>query len=163
LVFGVGLFPAEVLGLRLELSLKDKIALGLTVLLIVGYVVFRVYGGGFAAVEGRSMEPLLHTGDLVVLVKRSDISVGDIVVYSSGSKYVIHRVVGKYEVNGYYCYIVKGDNNVIPDTGDPRRCPPGRYGVSGIPEDSIVGVVLSVRGNPVKIPYIGSITLLVRS
>jgi signal peptidase I, archaeal type len=149
--------------MRLGLSFRDKVALILTLLLIVGYLVFRVSGGGFAAVEGRSMEPLLHTGDLVVLVKRGDIDVGDIVVYSYGSKYVIHRVVGKYEVNGYYCYIVKGDNNVIPDTGDPRRCPPSPYGVSGIPEDSIVGVVLTVRGSPVKIPYIGSITLLVRS
>jgi signal peptidase len=149
--------------MRLGLSFRDKVALILTLLLIVGYLVFRVSGGGFAAVEGRSMEPLLHTGDLVVLVKRGDLDVGDIVVYSYGSKYVIHRVVGKYEVNGYYCYIVKGDNNVIPDTGDPRRCPPSPYGVSGIPEDSIVGVVLTVRGSPVKIPYIGSITLLVRS
>ena len=149
--------------MRLELSFRDKIALILTLLLVVGYVIFRVSGGGFAAVEGRSMEPLLHTGDLVVLVKRSSIDVGDIVVYSSGSKYVIHRVVGKYEVNGYYCYVVKGDNNLIPDMGDPRRCPPSLYGVSGIPEDSVIGVVLTVRGNPVKIPYVGSITLLVRS
>jgi signal peptidase len=154
--------PAEVSGLRLELGLKDKIALGLTVLLIVGYVVFRVYGGGFAAVEGRSMEPLLHTGDLVILVKRDRVNVGDIIVYSSGSKYIIHRVVAVYEVNGYYCYVTKGDNNIAPDVGDPRRCPPGPFGVSGVPEDSVVGVVLTVGGRPIKIPYIGGITLLFR-
>ncbi len=146
----------------MRLSFKDKIVLGLTLLLIIGYVIFKAYGGGFAAVEGRSMEPLLHTGDLVILVKKSDIDVGDIVVYSSNSKYVIHRVIGVYEVKGYYCYVTKGDNNITPDIGDPRRCPPGPFGVSGVPRDSIVGVVLTVRGHPVKIPYIGSITLLIK-
>mgnify|MGYP001770629717 CR=1 FL=1 len=145
-----------------KLSLKDKLALLTALLLILGYIAFRASGGGFAAVEGRSMEPLLHTGDLVILVRKSEINVGDIVVYKSGSKYIIHRVIDKYEVNGYYCYVTKGDGNILPDIGDPRLCPPRSSGFSGQPESSIVGVVLTIRGYPVKIPYIGTITLMIR-
>lgn len=150
--------------MRLELSLRDKIGLAVTFTLILAYIAFRLNGGGFAAVEGRSMEPLLHTGDLVILVKKSDVNIGDIVVYKSGSKYIIHRVIDEYRVGDYNCYVTKGDNNAIPDIGDPVKCPPGlsSYRVAGQPEDSIVGVVLTVRGHPLKIPYIGSITLLVR-
>jgi len=144
-----------------RLSARDKAVLILTLLLLLGYVAFRLSGGGFAAVEGRSMEPILHTGDLVVIIKKKDINVGDIVVYRSSSKFIIHRVIDKYEVNGYYCYITKGDGNAIPDFGDPQACPP-RRGFAGQPESSIVGVVLTIRGYPVKIPYIGSITLLIR-
>jgi len=144
-----------------RLSARDKAVLILTLLLLLGYVAFRLSGGGFAAVEGRSMEPILHTGDLVVIIKKKDINKGDIVVYRSSSKFIIHRVIDKYEVNGYYCYITKGDGNTIPDFGDPQACPP-RDGFAGQPESSIVGVVLTIRGYPVKIPYIGSITLLIR-
>ena len=135
--------------------------------LVIGYLTTIYFGAGFAVVEGTSMEPLFHTGDLVALWKKppEEIEVGDIVVFRSGSKHVIHRVVYKYMgPNGEYCFVTKGDNNVLPDLGDPRECGskvvPGLGIVTGRPFKDIVGVVVEVRGIPVKIPYVGMFRLV---
>lgn len=136
-------------------------------------VVIVLYGytiaiGGFAVVNGRSMEPLLHTGDLVFMSKRGSIEVGDIIVYQDRTgKYIIHRVVAVYTYKGVKCYVTKGDNNPYPDTGYPGICrKPVNVGGGigyGIPEDKVVGVVLGVKGNPIKIPYLGALTLIYKS
>jgi len=111
-----------------------------------------------AVVEGISMEPTMHTGDLVFLEKKAPdkIDVGDVVVYHAGSKYIIHRVIKIYKNNGRYCYVVKGDNNPVPDPGFPQ------CGYRGIPYDAILGVVYSVHNMPVKIPYIGGISVVLK-
>lgn len=117
-----------------------------------------------AIVEGRSMEPLFHTGDVVFLEKKSpdEIRVGDIVVYKTlGGKYIIHRVIEVYEAAGTTCYIVKGDNNPIADPGLPP-CPYRNGGSRGIPYEAIIGVVAAPGGVPFKIPYLGGLTLILR-
>ncbi|MCE4599384.1 MAG: signal peptidase I [Desulfurococcales archaeon] len=126
---------------------------------------FSLVKGGFAVVDGRSMEPLLHTGDLVFMRDvDGGIDVGSVVVYRDPSgKYIIHRVIAVYEYKGIDCYVIKGDNNYMPDLGYPSVCKkPYRYGgitVYGVPEDKIVGVVISIGSNPLKIPYLGGLTL----
>jgi len=118
---------------------------------------------GMAIVEGRSMEPLFHTGDVVLLREAApeEISVGDIVVYETpDGRYIIHRVVEVYKVGDTYCYIIKGDNNPVPDIGY-APCP-SRGGAVGVPYSMIKGVVVEVAGVPLKIPYIGGLTLLIR-
>jgi len=128
-----------------------------------------------AIVDGRSMEPTLHTGDLVILhkVPPGDIHVGDIIIYrSTGGRYVIHRVVKVYKNNGEECYVTWGDNrytNPIPDAGFPVSCPPttvrdpvtGRaLRATGIPYSAVIGKVISVSGITIKIPYIGGLSLI---
>ena len=128
-----------------------------------------------AIVEGRSMEPILHTGDLVVLrkVPPDEIHVGDIIIYkSSTGRYVIHRVVYIYEGRGEECYVTWGDNrhtNPIPDTGYPLKCPPvmvkdpltGRMvRATGVPYSMVLGKVISFNDSVFKIPYIGGFSLL---
>ena len=138
-----------------------------SLLTTAGLYLFSLATGGFAVVEGRSMEPLLHSGDLVFLLSDKDPGVGDIVVYRDNSgRFIIHRVIAVYEVNGLECYVIKGDNNVIPDLGDPADCirPVNVEGYSsyGVPRDRIVGVVISIDGNPIKIPYVGGLTLALK-
>ncbi|MEB3759671.1 MAG: signal peptidase I [Desulfurococcales archaeon] len=135
----------------------------LSIIAVIVFFILAAYmllGGvlRLAIVEGISMEPLLHTGDVVLIKKEApdQINVGDIVVYSSGTKYIIHRVIEIKKIDGKYCYVVKGDNNPMPDPGFPE-C----HGL-GIPYDAIVGVVQEVDGSPVKIPYVGGLSLLVR-
>ncbi|MCE4609476.1 MAG: signal peptidase I [Desulfurococcales archaeon] len=140
-------------------KLRDYLS---TIAVIVLFIIaaYMLLGGvlRLAIVEGISMEPLLHTGDVVLIKKEApdQINVGDIVVYSSGTKYIIHRVIEIRQIDGKYCYVVKGDNNPMPDPGFPE-C----HGL-GIPYDAIVGVVQEVDGSPVKIPYVGGLSLMVK-
>lgn len=97
-----------------------------------------------AVVEGKSMEPLLWTGDIVIVYKSDEIRVGDVVIYKSRENYVIHRVI---EIRSN-CYLIKGDNNPLPD-----GC---------IPKELITGKVLSIGSSIIKIPGIGYLTLLMR-
>jgi len=133
-------------------------------IMIVVLVLWLSGVNGLAIVDGRSMEPLFHTGDVVVLVEKApdEIEVNDVVVYKNPlGKYIIHRVIKIYEVDGKICYVIKGDNNEIPDLGF-SSCPPSPEGYRGVPYEAIRGVVVSIGDTPVKFPYLGGITLLVR-
>jgi signal peptidase I len=72
--------------------------------------------GGPAAyviVSGKSMEPSLRNGDLVVALKRKSYSVGDVVAYRipkeepGAGQLVIHRITGGSPQSGY---VLQGDN-----------------------------------------------------
>lgn len=67
-------------------------------------------GGGtsFVIIEGTSMEPLLHDGDLAVARTRPTYAIGDLVVFGVGEGRVIHRIVGG---SGSAGWITKGDAN----------------------------------------------------
>lgn len=131
-------------------------------------------GTHMAVVKGRSMEPILHTGDIVFLrhPPPDGIRVGDVVVYSRGGGFVIHRVVKIYKHGNTWCYVVWGDNrrtNPVPDPGDPLYCGSITlnidglsYVASGIPYSRVVGVVVTVRGSILKVPYLGGLSLLVK-
>ncbi len=108
-----------------------------------------------AVVEGISMEPLLQTGDVVVVIKTSPthIRVGDVIVYHRyGGGFIIHRVIEIKKLgtasNGLV-FITKGDNNPYPD-------PP-------VLANQVVGKVLSVGDSVIKIPALGIISLWFKS
>jgi signal peptidase I len=78
--------------------------------------------GGQAAyvvVNGNSMEPGFHKGDLAIVKASSVYSVGDIVTYHDAEMRanVIHRIVG---IDGDH-YILKGDNNSWIDAYHPTQ------------------------------------------
>ncbi len=83
------------------------------------FIMFTAYLAGVRVMNtsGTSMEPLLHTGDLIVLYGKnpSEIEKGDIITYkvSTDDKtyFITHRVVGKVEGG----FITKGDNLDRPD------------------------------------------------
>lgn len=66
-----------------------------------------------------SMEPTLYEGDIAIVDDNPDnIQVGDIVIYNATwySKPIIHRVIGiKHDSYGNTFYVMKGDNNPVPD------------------------------------------------
>ncbi len=130
-------------------------------IIIIAVLVGLIVSGAvrIAIVDGRSMEPLLHTGDVVFLEKKpvDQIRVGDIVVYKSfNGRYIIHRVIKIFRVNNNYCFIVKGDNNPIPDPGFPS------CNSVGIPSKVIIGVVIQYDNTTIKIPYIGGFSVALR-
>ena len=67
-----------------------------------------------------SMEPIIYTGDAVVLSKvkeDTELKVDDIVAYEEGDKIIVHRII---EIKDDY-YITKGDNNNTRDKRNIKR------------------------------------------
>jgi signal peptidase len=104
-----------------------------------------------AAITSGSMWPTLKTGDMVLIRGvhgKNDIKIGDVVVYknpstSSGqAEFTIHRVVKMTDTK----FTTKGDANDVEDT-------PVGY-------DKLVGRTVTVGGNPLRIPYLGNISIM---
>jgi len=114
--------------------------------------------GGPAAyviVNGNSMEPLYHRGDLVILLEQSDYQVGDIVTYRHPQiGPVIHRIIGRDGPR----YVFKGDNNDFVDTAHPARDELlGSYWLS-VPK---VGLASLWLADPQHLPFVlGGLVLL---
>lgn len=104
-----------------------------------------LYGNtSYIIVMGKSMEPTLKQGDLVILKRANSYSVGDILSYiSPHGPIIIHRVVGLEDG----AFILKGDNHTSVDpwpvTQDMTL---GRL-VFSIPR---VGATLSSLKNPLR-------------
>ena len=67
-----------------------------------------------------SMEPIIYTGDAVVLSKvnkNTELELEDIIAYEDDGKIIVHRIV-KITKNGY---ITKGDNNNSVDKEEVKR------------------------------------------
>ncbi|AFZ70937.1 signal peptidase I [Caldisphaera lagunensis DSM 15908] len=151
------------------LSKGDILFISVIIIIIaLGLYAYYFYGFSLVIVDGISMKPTLHTGDIAILYKEpyQDIKIGNIVVYNYDGILIIHRVIGIYYHNGVECFITKGDNNPVPDPGYPQYC--GYHTVDGftsggIPYYEIKGVILTYNGNtPIIIPYIGSFALAIR-
>lgn len=101
----------------------------LVVLTVLGWAVFlrpTFLGGSatYVVVAGESMEPVLHTGDLVVARRQDSYRVGDVVAFevtaaeSGGGAIVIHRIVGGSGDEGW---VLQGDNKDEPDFWRPTN------------------------------------------
>ncbi len=155
-------------------KLVDVCVLMLVVILIVinvsGYIFHKPV---VAVVKGISMEPLLHTGDIVLINPFDDEPrLGQVVVYLNDvNEYVIHRVVAIIKCsNGTTLYVTKGDNDPLIDPEDiailksascrgiaiiatlgndvarqVHACP------RGLPRSDIVGTVFEIGSSVVKI------------
>ena len=69
------------------------------------------FGIGFANVVSGSMEPALKKGTLVLVRKKADAEIGDIVVYQSGESIIVHRIISAEGDQ----VITKGDANETED------------------------------------------------
>ena len=73
----------------------------------------------YVMVNGMSMEPGYHTGDLVIVRKAETYQVGDVVTYrdSEMGAFVIHRIISIEQGQ----FIIKGDNNSWLDAYHPTQ------------------------------------------
>lgn len=101
-------------------------------------------------VSSYSMEPTLHIGDALIIIKTRPeyLRVGDIIVYQRGSSKIVHRIINKAFINGSYRFLIKGDANNFPDPGMISQDPS-----TWLKDQFILGKVIVV------IPYIGVIPL----
>ena len=102
-------------------------------------------------VTSDSMAPTLSPADGYLAVPAGDVSTGDVVVYWSPirGEYVTHRVVE--ETDGGF--VTKGDNN--EETDQSTGYPP-------VSRSAVVGEVLTVGGDPLVIPNLGSVVPTIR-
>jgi signal peptidase len=85
----------------------------------------QILGGptSIVLVSGTSMEPKLHTGDLVLVHRRDSYRVGDVVAYRvpkgsvGAGSVVIHRITGGSAETGF---VLRGDNRTTDDQWRPR-------------------------------------------
>lgn len=87
---------------------------------VAGYKLLNVVSG--------SMEPAIHTGDVILvrpLTPDDEIQEGDIITFRTredASMRITHRVVGVVSINGEStAYVTKGDANDSPDTAPVVR------------------------------------------
>jgi len=78
---------------------------------------------GWVLVDGTSMLPHYHTGDLVLVERQSSYHAGQVIAYRvpkgdpmAGAQ-VIHRIVGGDAQRGF---VVQGDNRTAPDIWHPK-------------------------------------------
>lgn len=116
-------------------------------------------------VEGSSMIPTLHEGDVLFVKKPWDLGniqngshterTGDILIfYSPVMKFlVVHRVIDKNYSDGKWYFNTQGDNDGTPDNLDPHI-----YGFGGeyLPEDYVKGIMIG------SLPWIGNIGIFLR-
>lgn len=133
--------------LNCEMGMFKKIG---SIVVNVGIVVFLVIAGFLAlstvsvfdlrsfVVQSGSMEPVVHTGSVILVRKVSEYGVGDIVTHKTSSKDVTitHRIVREETRDGQKGFVFKGDANTVEDE-------------ELVPESDIVGKILF------QIPYLG--------
>jgi len=101
-----------------------------------------------ATSRGTSMQPVLANNDLILFVPYQvtghlhQAEVGDIIVFRAPAVPPVwcHRVVGMEDGK----YVTQGDNNRFPDS-------------FVTPESDILGVVPCIGGQPLRLPYLGSL------
>jgi len=97
------------------------------ILLLAGLIVIWIafapakIGGqvSYVMLNGISMEPNYHTGDLVIVRKEETYQVGDVISYHDPKmgQYIIHRIIRIEQGQ----YIIKGDNNSWVDDYQPAN------------------------------------------
>lgn len=97
-----------------------------------------------AAITSNSMWPLLERGDLVLIkaAPREALAVGDIIVWTSGTGFTIHRVARLGETT----LSTKGDANFNED--------------EAVSYDAVVGKTVLFRGKPLSVPALGYVSII---
>lgn len=140
--------------------LLNGIGLLLIVLLVAPFVAFAVpqaigANGSYIVMSG-SMEPTIQTGGVVWAYEPEDpssLQEGTIITYDVDDdrrEVTTHRIVDVQSREGNRVYVTQGDANDEPDP----------YVVG--PSD-VIGVVPSVYGQPVRLPFVGRFLLFAQT
>ena len=101
----------------------------ITIVFLAGYYILRLSGRAeiYNVVTG-SMEDHIHVGDYILIYRKNDYQIGDVVTFKEKDSMITHRIIR--EENGYF--ITKGDAN---NTEDEK-----------ISKDKIVGKAILIGG-----------------
>lgn len=99
-----------------------------------------------ASITSGSMWPVLKKGDLIFIKgidSRDEVRKGDIIVYQNPKGFTIHRIIELREDT----LVTKGDANNVSD--------------SPISYNDIIGKTVDWNDKPFRIPFLGSVGLLI--
>jgi signal peptidase I len=114
------------------------IILILAIILLAGYFILRIAGIiRIYNVETGSMEDKIHAGDYILLCKRSNYQIGDVVTYIEDNYYVTHRIV---KMDGDII-TTKGDANNVEDQEINKDQIAGKMIISG----GILNIVIKFK------------------
>ncbi|MBX5446463.1 signal peptidase I [Sphaerobacter sp.] len=135
--------PADEDGTEEESGLSLFWVGAVAAILVIFWFNTGVFGVRPVLVQGISMEPKFHTGDVVIVrpVDPEDLKVGDIIQFRDGNHDVLHRIIEiRQEVAGLV-FITQGDNNDAPDSPVPAENVRGRLALH-IPKAGLPGIYL---------------------
>lgn len=70
--------------------------------------------------SGSSMEPVVESGDLIVVREQGSYAIDDLVAFQSAKLgTVLHRIVDTVERDGELRFVTQGDNNDFLDSDEP--------------------------------------------
>ncbi len=105
-----------------------NVLLIILIILLTGYYLLRITNViNIYAVKSGSMEKSIHVGDYILVMKKSDYKVGDIVSYKEEDHFVTHRIVTEENDT----YITKGDANNAEDKPISKNSVVGKVILSG--------------------------------
>ena len=112
-----------------NIKIVSNIIFIIIIVLLVGYYILRLTNKvEIYTVMTGSMEDNINAGDYILIYKKNDYKVGDIVTFRENEFYITHRIIKKDNDT----YITKGDANNTED--------------SAISKDKIIGKVLFSGG-----------------
>ena len=103
-------------------------------------------------VDGNSMQPSYHQGDLIIIRSADYYQIGDIVAYKhlQMGKYVIHRIIAE-ELNRF---VLQGDNNTWTDGFKPSQAEIiGKHWIR-IPK---IGILITWLRKPIYFAFFASL------
>lgn len=93
---------------------KVSYFLSLSLLILVVYLTSGIFTYYAITIGSESMQPYIDKGDIVVVKKvkdKSNLNIGDILVYEKESKVIVHRIVDVQKGANQIIYFTKGDAN----------------------------------------------------
>ncbi len=98
--------------MRNILKIVNNVLFIIIIIILAGYFALRmlnkieIYG-----VTTGSMENNIHAGDYILIIRKNDYNIGDIVTYKKSDYFITHRIVKKDN----NIFVTKGDANNLED------------------------------------------------
>ena len=100
----------------------------LVIIALAGYFILKLTNTiEIYNVKTGSMEGNIHVGDYILILKKSNYNVGDVVTYTSNNGFITHRII---KIDGSKV-ITKGDANNVEDEAISSKIIIGKVMVSG--------------------------------
>ena len=98
--------------MRNILKIVNNVLFIIIIIILAGYFALRMLNKiEIYSVTTGSMENNIHAGDYILIIRKNDYNIGDIVTYKKSDYFITHRIVKKDN----NIFVTKGDANNLED------------------------------------------------